>query len=1429
MVDLILKTLALSEALWHTAIMASRPTNELEHKPSETLLQNKRRMGSAKSKTKDIQDNGNGREPKPQADRPLREGKAKATGAAKSLSNRASDFDMVMGRVGRVVKSKAIKDNVMRHVDRKGQGRSDMRPSELHVPIARPQRLATEDGRTSFHFSHDSIAKTRNAVVSDSGRVNRPGAAKAHNKYIERDSAVAIDADGHDIVPANDTEIEAGIGADAGAQAINDNDASVELSKEPYFDRPLSRSFLRTYRAALGSLFADSDAAPGGPATDQVDGLQHLPGRGLVPDRRDAEMLLWADEVPVVGRDRAGDQGVRRSGDGDPQGGGRGDGRRLNPVPARLPRAPDANVEKAIEALGGRDAKADQSTPDGQGRYIERQEAMAIQPDGTRVLFTNIDHDADKRAEFWRLVEEHEREAEPDKMTFTIASDRSFWNAVAKHPKCPEKLSAAIAVADPAKRLTVETDDNVGMRRFLSTVDGWKDAGAKRRDESREDYNARRSESMCKFQDGRGGRVQYRIIGELPHELDVKARASILKTFSEEFEKRKLPFVSVMHAPDHTNNDKNWHFHLVYYDRPSRRLTAADVANVPVDENPKNKTVEHVSPMDVGRWDFTVTERYKTSSREIRTRYPFAQDKVKDVTRQDWVEKMRDRLSEITNDHLEKGGVRRRLDPRRHTEMGIHSNPQEHLGTKLANLEAMGIPTPRGVSNEERQWEAMQVKLDGDLERRKAVVDKQARLWLQRAGRATHLDDGAKAKVRDSVTRWHQHRTEAEEHTAIAENVTQHIDRTLSRAKKVRDTCQKQLEAIDAGSVTKFQASRAEQLQIKSAQAVDWLDMTATLLKDENKLAQDCRRTAQREALIADGIELVIERTLMPASVREVAAEEKRKEAESERLKKTQNDAAVQREEVEERRRALVKEDMDKWLNGLVDASRRLVRDGRRIVPTNMTEEDRSITSAINYNAMQARLAGMKRVQDGKIADVIKAVEREPGTVIQQRTDQGVSYVLVTSNRTLAKTFADFAGEPEIVAARDAAMARNVEDAARRAEDRRIAAAARTAGTTVEPATPSREPASTTREPVAERPIAATPSDAVAPAPRAVEPAARERAPRAEPPSVQPDDAAQARRAQVSERHAINDRIARAVRDEARRVVVTDGMATLSVRHIDAIGVTPQDIADVDLQKRLVALAKVQDREIKRLTAYARSQPKRLIERDGAIGLSAKSPPDLVQIANRWSGEDSVDLALRGIREESLQGGRQATLPVEPAARPQAPRPQPEAAPEPTRPEPQRPVVEAPAPAPSPEPVRPRLTELEPDYDLRVEAKAYAEEQERRRQQSASVDAAARPTREQRTGEDDLSRAVRIASEKAATAGAHPLIDRWIEAVRSGVPAEERRMLALEITTERSSREKLRDIDRQIARRIRDEADRAKEERQPGLGFDMDLGKGPRR
>ena len=61
---------------------------------------------------------------------------------------------------------------------------------DFHIPASRPLRLKTATGVTSFHFAHRSVAKVTYATVVEGFR-NKPGAARDHHRYIERETAVA--------------------------------------------------------------------------------------------------------------------------------------------------------------------------------------------------------------------------------------------------------------------------------------------------------------------------------------------------------------------------------------------------------------------------------------------------------------------------------------------------------------------------------------------------------------------------------------------------------------------------------------------------------------------------------------------------------------------------------------------------------------------------------------------------------------------------------------------------------------------------------------------------------------------------------------------------------------------------------------------------------------------------------------------------------------------------------------------------------------------------------------------------------------------------------------------------------------------------------------------------------------------------------------
>ena len=180
--------------------------------------------------------------------------------------------------------------------------------------------------------------------------------------------------------------------------------------------------------------------------------------------------------------------------------------------------------------------------------------------------------------------------------------------------------------------------------------------------------------------EGRRGRVQCRIILELPHEADQATRFRIARDFARVFEERGLPYWCAIHAPSGHNDARNRHLHIAYHDRPARRTPD-------------------------GRWDFEIEEIYRTPSRARRVHHPHRQAKDRDAQGKAWVLGLRRRYADIANFHLSAAGIEKRYDPRPYRESGILKQATRHLGTRSGIVETYGVETRRGTENVRREVE----------------------------------------------------------------------------------------------------------------------------------------------------------------------------------------------------------------------------------------------------------------------------------------------------------------------------------------------------------------------------------------------------------------------------------------------------------------------------------------------------------------------------------------------------------------------------------------------------------------------------------------------------------------------------------------------------------------------------------------------------
>ena len=507
------------------------------------------------------------------------------------------------------------------------------------------------------------------------------------------------------------------------------------------------------------------------------------------------------------------------------------------------------------------------------GLYIEREEALAHRENGVAVIYSNISQDADERHRFWELVEEHETEPNPDQIEFTTGEAPEFWDAVRADVRCPQQLALAIEEADPSKPYSVQTDDNEYIRHIMADH-GWAPPMSRRPQETDDEKNERKrldrlNSKGARCVDGRGGHIQNRIVGELPYEVSHEQRIRIVRRFADDFEDINLPYVAVMHAPDHANNDKNWHFHLAYYERPCSRFTGEP--DDYLEQGPRaNKRAEdmHAVKVDafssgalkeyVGQWDFTVPVIYKTKCSHTRLTYPFFQDKHRPCNKRNWPLKLRKRLAELINDELEIANVDRRVDPRRFEEMGINKNPEEHLGSRSAQMEHLGIATPQGVENEHRQWQHTLDCIEMKLKQDQRDASNQGRRWHQKL-ECLELKADAEAEIGSMISIWIQTQSEASELAAIALELEKHYKRAQSRALKVKETCSRHIQAIEDGTANKRQRDNKANYLARLREATDHLwglrfNMSEEIVS-EKQTSEDADRLTEKATRLRKSIE----------------------------------------------------------------------------------------------------------------------------------------------------------------------------------------------------------------------------------------------------------------------------------------------------------------------------------------------------------------------------------------------------------------------------------------------------------------------------------------------------------------------------------------------------------------------------------------------
>ncbi|KQN92732.1 hypothetical protein ASE95_08690 [Sphingomonas sp. Leaf231] len=329
--------------------------------------------------------------------------------------------------------------------------------------------------------------------------------------------------------------------------------------------------------------------------------------------------------------------------------------------------------------------------------YVERGDAVEIAD--RALIFSNISDDPEGRRAYWEAVDHCERQGHAG-LSIKAAVIGQWLNAAADdlppafvtHCRAEHNRWATSRVKPKSfkpKRYRADERDCAAILDVLRRAPGWPD-----------------KDPPVVFTPGSAGRTQYRYVAELPHELGADDRAAIVRDFCDhlgsfaldaEGRSSGMMYTAVIHAPGPGNDRRNYHLHVIAHDRPAKWMPGP------------------------GKWDFEIAEEFRRKG-ETRVRYPHRQEKIVEVTRslapdkrpehynaaiagKAFVPHLRERFAGICNDRLALRGIQRRIDARSHEALGIHKEPEIHLGTRAAALERAGVPTTVGRYNAAASWQ----------------------------------------------------------------------------------------------------------------------------------------------------------------------------------------------------------------------------------------------------------------------------------------------------------------------------------------------------------------------------------------------------------------------------------------------------------------------------------------------------------------------------------------------------------------------------------------------------------------------------------------------------------------------------------------------------------------------------------------------------
>lgn len=525
-----------------------------------------------------------------------------------------------------------------------------------------------------------------------------------------------------------------------------------------------------------------------------------------------------------------------------------------------------------------------------------RREGVVEMTGVVRAYDTNISPDEDRRANFWTAVQKSERK--PSATRLALRQDRLppiQWNRIASLNHIDDRvrsIAGEFATAATVSKSPRYVEMNAkGAKALLKEIK-----------QSSVVIDRKKPALWCAR--GRGGRTQIRFVAELPEGISGAARYRIMKGFAENLGQMGLMYEAVVHAPDAHNDRRNFHLHVVAYDRPAKYLE------------------------EFGKWDFEIVEKAKGQS---RTTFPHRQKKVAAFSRasdgsdhrafsRDLIKSLRKEFADLANLELASVGLSRRLDPRTYQAMGIQREATEHLGTRCAPLEAAGVPTATGIRNAEKVWSGA---LQDSHARHEAAKRDRALVAERLSVLSDVLGDYATSEQTALTRTWIREFDEAcitlDREAASLENFDILLEMANSRATKTIETCRRILDEQIGPSGQECKLADRVKVEKRLQEATTFKADLAEAMKPFQVQIEEVREAVDAAQWVIDQVSIKLEAASAkvvqpgsdPAAQGEVVSQEKRPldailvEAVSAKVVQPRSDSATQGEVVSEEKRPL--------------------------------------------------------------------------------------------------------------------------------------------------------------------------------------------------------------------------------------------------------------------------------------------------------------------------------------------------------------------------------------------------------------------------------------------------------------------------------------------------------------------------------------------